>query len=331
MTNTNIANTVINLRLKNYNNYLNVAHVNICSLYPKINYIKNILSTKKIQVFCVSETWLSNLHTYKMTSIMGFNTIRHDRKRLGINGKTYGGICMFTRQDYRFKIISKSGEDSLIEFLFVEIKASAHDKILVGVIYNPPPNVSMDKLYEALEAITPLYSDIIITGDFNINMMNINTNTFNLRNNLASFDLEQINNTPTHFKANAIPSCLDLFFVLNTARVLLFDQTGLSITHHDLIFISYDIKTTVATEKTITYRDYKQINISALLRELYLQPWYSIFEETEPEEQVKILNHLLTQFFENNVPFESLKLNNNILTKNPDVITFHLELFGSAS
>lgn len=102
-----IPQIILNLRLKHFFNSLNVAHINVCSLYPKMFNLREIMQDSPIKVLCLSETWLNNVHTNKMVHIDGYKIIRHDRSRSDRRG-TSGGVCMYISDELSFKIVDKS-------------------------------------------------------------------------------------------------------------------------------------------------------------------------------------------------------------------------------
>ena len=56
------------------------------------------------------------------------------------------------------------------EFLIAEIQYTTH-RILVAIVYRRPGAALFDELFEALSAFIPLYKCLVITGDFNANVL----------------------------------------------------------------------------------------------------------------------------------------------------------------
>lgn len=88
-----------------------------------------------IYVIAISETHLDKSILDNCISIPGFDIFRHDRST-----GSHGGVCLFVRKHIKAVPVSNSMTSSLskIEYLFFNI-AMGGSKLLVGVVYNPPP------------------------------------------------------------------------------------------------------------------------------------------------------------------------------------------------
>ena len=93
--------------------------------------------------------------------------------------------------------------------------------ILYGVFYRPPnAGASYLSLIEdsiALARDTDI-SDLIVTGDFNLNTCNY-TQSRKIESICSQFDLTQCVDEPTHFTENSA-STIDLLFVSNKSSIL---------------------------------------------------------------------------------------------------------------
>uniref|UniRef100_A0A1A9WIY8 Endonuclease/exonuclease/phosphatase domain-containing protein n=1 Tax=Glossina brevipalpis TaxID=37001 RepID=A0A1A9WIY8_9MUSC len=111
-------------------------------------------------VFC--ETWLKPHIDDRFCEISGFN-VRHDR--------TYSsrgdGIAFNIKQNLNSKIVLKSGDDSIVEYLAVEISGN-NIKCVVMCVYNPNRCYCLDYVFSALDEVSVAYENIILCGDFNV-------------------------------------------------------------------------------------------------------------------------------------------------------------------
>lgn len=57
-----------------------------------------------------------------------------------------------------------------------------------GVVYNPPPNVGIDPLKRIIEKIAITYEDIIIVGDFNIDLITKSQDEISYNHNAKEFN-----------------------------------------------------------------------------------------------------------------------------------------------
>ncbi|XP_075159620.1 uncharacterized protein LOC142232810 [Haematobia irritans] len=202
------------------------------SLANKIDEFRYIFKDTGTDIICVSETWLSSSIPNGLINLRGYSVFRYDRESRG------GGVAIFMRNTLKAKFRTKSTRDERIEYVFVELVSTSR-KILVGCCYRPNNTISMDQFQINLGSITLGYEDVIITGDFNSNILVNST----LTDNTLAIGLYTPNNTnPTHFSSSS-NTLLDLFFVNNLSDVLLYDQISAPcFSKHDLIFLSYNLE-----------------------------------------------------------------------------------------
>lgn len=135
--NTIIPRIVLNAALQP--EFLNICHMNVQSLtarnFSKFHELKLNFTDSKVDVICFTETWLNSTINNSMLSINGYKLIRNDRNRHG------GGICIYLRNNLSYKVVSMSNNSADdfcgTEYLNIEVKVG-EDKILLGVVYNPP-------------------------------------------------------------------------------------------------------------------------------------------------------------------------------------------------
>lgn len=260
-----------------------------------------------LTVMCISESWLSEVHSDSMISMEGFNIVRNDRSRKD-RRSTSGGVCIYLKNTLKYVVTHKSNNESNIEYLIIEINISQLKTVTVGVIYNPPDNKNVSEITSLLESIADNPSEIILTGDFNINMLNKSKTVKDLTLDWQSAGFTTINkNYPTHFKPNCNPSCLDLIVINTPDKVKLYDQVGLPFSHHDLIFISYDIPVEkLKPEGEVIYRNYARIDNEKLLDDLPNYPWNTIFDLPNIDDQLELFENILNSLIEKHVPLTKI-------------------------
>ena len=102
-----------------------------------------------------------------------------------------------------------------IECIWIEVLLK-HKRLLFGLFYRPP---SSDQFYySTMEdsihlAVDTGIKDIVITGDFNFNMLNDDTQR-KMTNTCQQFSLVQCIKEPTHFTENS-NSLIDLVLTSN--------------------------------------------------------------------------------------------------------------------
>lgn len=248
-------------------NFLNICHVNVQSIcarqMSKFSEFKMCFENSKIDIICVTESWLTSDINDNLIDVDGYNLIRLDR--------TYsrgGGICVYLKNDINYKLVSQSellpGIDysCLTEYLFIEVKHN-NDKFLLGVFYNPPDSDCSDVLFDKLSELSVRYINTVILGDFNTNWNKSCRKTLNFKNSVDSFGFSCVNSIPTHFYPGGC-SQIDLIlsssteFILNTQQV-----SAPAFSNHDIIFSALNIPRKINVNQRI-YRDYNNIDVQAL-------------------------------------------------------------------
>lgn len=100
-----------------------------------------------------------------MVSLSGYRLDRNDR-----NGRVGGGVMLYVKVGIDLRILAKSSLDD-VEFLICELKVKS-SKILISVVYNNSYSNNLDAFINELANYSSNYSDVIVVGDFNLNLLN---------------------------------------------------------------------------------------------------------------------------------------------------------------
>lgn len=285
---------------------LNIGQFNSRSIFKKMDEIRNIFSNINLHIIGVTETWLKPHVPDSAIRLNDFQIFRNDRTTHA------GGVMFYVRCGIKATVITQSSS-ACIEYLFLELIIN-RNKLLVGVVYNPKRSNNLSSFYTLLSQLSSQYKDVIITGDFNKDLLNLNIKRSledNL-NNIALFIYPTY--MPTHFIANASPTLLDIFLTSNVSKIVFYDQLSLGISDHDFIYISYNIPITVEPTQPIFIRDFSKININTLEQQFSALSWTDIYYCSNIDDMLTIFNHLISLLLNHNVPFKQISLSNN---KNP--------------
>lgn len=243
------------------NDKINICHVNVQSLcarrFSKFDELKSNFFGSKIDVVCMTETWLSDVITNTMISMEGFNLLRNDRNRNG------GGICIYFRSNLSCKVIKKSTSNlsNVTEFLLVEV-SGAGDPFLLGVYYNPPEVDCSDTLKEHFEELTVKYNRTFFIGDFNTDLLKSSPRSRRLNDTISTMSYTCVNKEPTFFYSSGC-SLLDLLITDSPDVVSNVNQVSMPfVSKHDLIFASLNLNK--PRQEPIVYRDYKNFSANLL-------------------------------------------------------------------
>lgn len=273
---------------------LSFCHINAQSLNNKMAEFRLVFENSGVDIICVSETWFTESTPDSLARLSGYKIYRSDRAGHA------GGVAIYIKNHITSIFLCKSGNESKIEYIFVEIISSGR-KMLVGCAYRPRRTVQFTDLFSELETITVAYNDVLIAGDLNSNILNETT----LTDFMSSLNLLPTNtSTPTHF-SSSINTLLDLFFVSHTNKVLLYDQIpACCFSKHDLIFLSYDFFITEKDQK-YTYRDFKNLNYNLLFENFHQVDWDNIFRIDSVDNQLSFIENNIHQLFDETVPLKT--------------------------
>lgn len=278
---------------------LKIVHINAQSLNKKIDEFRFIFASSAVDVICVSETWFDPAISDSIFNLQGFKLFRADRERHA------GGVAIYVRHDIKCCVKLKSDASSPIEYLFLELIMAEKRKILLACVYRPHHGIDTSDLMSRIESLSLFYNDVIIAGDLNSNLLNANS----LSVDMQTLGFQPVNNKiPTHYP-NGANSLLDVFFVSNKQKIILYDQVSASVfSRHDLIFIAYDALTQ-SEEISYSYRDFRNINLNDLHYRLDCIRWNLIYDLEDVNDQTVFIQNNLVELYNEFVPVKTKIIN----------------------
>ena len=234
------------LRLKNVDRII-IGHLNINSIRNKIGALGDLIGDR-IDIFLISETKIDQSFPPAQFHINGFSDpYRLDRNEHG------GGLLLYIRSDITTKPLPLISGG--IECIIMEATISKKKWLLFGV-YNPQKagtSSFLEALGRDMDHYLPLYDNVILLGDFNSEVSEGPVDDF-----CSLYNLKNLIKSPTCFKSNANPSCIDLILTnrINSFQNSSTVETGLSDFHH-LVFTVLKTTFRKKTPKMVRYRDYR--------------------------------------------------------------------------
>ena len=167
-------------------NSFSIFHSNIQSLmhnFDELDTLLDNLGTQAFDIVALSETWNpENKLTFRPGILKGYHVYK------GTQGKTIKGGCgLYIRQDLKFidrndLNISFFDENNEFQCKWIEIINKNSVNILIGVYYRHPKknsdNTFNTKLKETLQTLSKENKMIVITGDFNYDLLNLDKNAY---------------------------------------------------------------------------------------------------------------------------------------------------------
>ena len=292
--------------LKCYKNLLKIGHLNARSIPGSIDELRRIMLECKFDIFGVSESWLSKGVPEDRYKINGYNIYRKDRA-----DKKCGGVCFYVREDIKCKCINIQYDYEQPEMLWIEVVVS-NVKIALCCVYKQPkiPYTVFYNIQSIILEMQNLYSDVVLTGDFNVDMLNssqYNVKFFN-DNIIKPCSLVQVINEPTRVTETS-STLLDLFLVCNQDVVKVAGATVLpGISDHSLIYIAYSVKKPHFKPKFIKKRDYTFFSEQEYMRDSDVAPWENVYMVEDINDKVLIFENIINDLFNKHAPMKMFRV-----------------------
>ncbi|XP_075150628.1 uncharacterized protein LOC142224726 [Haematobia irritans] len=286
------SNLYIATMLSPFQDCLNVSHWNCRSLKTpgKIYELRDIVGNSALDIFAVSETWLSSEVPDNAVSISGYNLSRNDR----IPPKRGGGVAIYTRRGIRHRVVCRIA-DLHCESLFIEV-GNAGRKLLSGVVYLSMGN--LQKFEEFHRQFFAEYSNVTVVGDFNCNLFDT-TKAISVRSLCMRYNLSIAHNSrPSHFDlSRRSTSLIDFILVRDNSIIRYTNQVQCpSVSDHALIIASLSFTCRVIPEY-IEYHDFNQIDWNGLLACLDNYDLDLIYRSTDVDTKSAYVSLLLSALF----------------------------------
>lgn len=258
---------------------LHYAHININGIKAKFEDLKLLLNNEKGIIFlAVTETKLDSTRDHKnMFVVKIFHDIRIDREE-----KEGGGTILYVHHSCEFEVIDINFQcPELVECNIVKLMKIGMAPVYMCIIYIPPDRISTDffEFYSKLSHfLTLLKGDIIILGDFNVNLKSSSREKNKLLGIATEYSFKQIVNFNTRTgirRENGATiiteTLLDHAYVKSDHKYEAggFDFAG---SDHKLIYVKRH-KNVKLPPILIEYRNYKKIDLENFKEDIIKIDW----------------------------------------------------------
>ena len=150
-----------------------IGHLNIRGLTSKVDEIRYLLFKHKFKIFCVSETFLGKRNSDVYYTLPNYEIVRRDRGHS--NG---GGLLCYLHSTVSFRVI-QSIDCKNVECVILRIMPTGARPFIVLFVYRPPSSVINweTEFNDILSQCESICNEIIIMGDFNINLLDTKLKT----------------------------------------------------------------------------------------------------------------------------------------------------------
>ena len=252
---------------------LKISHINVNSLRHKFEPFKEIMSHSIFDILCLQETKIDCSFPESQFKVPKYKMYRKDYK------ENEGGLIMYVRNDMpqsrcnRIEEFAENNEHGRIELLAVEITIKGEKWIMVSVYKQP--KVHNNTMTQCIDRIMNVclnsYHNIVLLGDFNVNMANPNV----MKANFDTNGLTNIIKDPTCFKGT--PSIIDLFVTNQPKRFCHSISVDVGISDfHNMICIASRFHVPKHKSTTIYYRSFRHFDETTFLTDLSSVPYHIV-------------------------------------------------------
>ena len=241
--------------------------------------MKRLAFNTNLNVLAISETHLSPALKDHEIAIQGYQILRRDRI-----GRTGGGVVSYYKDSLDCISIEKYDNPD-IEATWLEVKIRSQ-RLLVGCIYRPPDFDGFYDIFQPiLERISVNRKNVIITGDFNSNMLDNSGNCKKFKDLLQLTGFNNIIKSPTRVTENS-STVIDLICTNNSTKIVSSGVIDICIADHKFIYSSFKlIKSRNPPPIIKDVKSYKGVkeNPKPFQDDLKSVPWWicSIFEDVD--------------------------------------------------
>ena len=266
--------------------------------------------------FTLCETWFNSNSV--LPQIYESYDIFHTVRCVGKGG----GVSVYVDRKYSaVKIHELSICNDHIETCCVKLNSNCNLNIVLISVYRPPNSSPFEFISILLQILNnfALNNDkILISGDFNLNILNENSSTRQLKFELQSLGFISVISKPTRFDPNPdiLPTLLDHiwinFFHSFSCGIIFSDVTDHCPTF--LLISSNSPKPIDNINRKIVFRDHCENNLNNFLYKVSLIDWDSLLVGSV-DQMLKIFETKINNIYFNECPLKSKILSGKRLVK----------------
>ena len=253
-----------------------VIHINCRSLVNKEEELQQIIDEISPDIICLTETWFDDSVPSQAFVPENYSIIRKDREEAfkQMYGRNKGGgVAVLHKQ--HIKVEKKTYlTEKVEEILWVQVRTK--QSFMLGTIYRAEYTDILKSeghesiLEENIRKAAEITDNIIVTGDFNIDMLDPESkDTQALKDSYEGYNLEQHILKPTRVnKSNLKPSIIDHIWASSASNLIKSTGTFDGISDHMGIYMRLNQNSPDIPDSKIIFRNYKNYNAEQFCAEL---------------------------------------------------------------
>ena len=303
---------------------ISFAHLNIGSLLAggKLEIFKSQLVTTNLDIFCLSESWLSEAIPTGQIALQGYTVYRLDRT-WNDNGdpgyaKRGGGLLCYTKDsiptsDTKFGYLNCSCKDLELQWISIQIKNLR--PIVVLNAYRPPQGNYKTACKIINDSIAKAgmkeNTEIFLMGDLNIDLKDKSSpSTKELLFTTGSNGLSpKISETTRHSCRNGVSkdSCIDHIFS-NSTFIVESKVLDLNISDHSAVYVRRKKPRTFHKKIGFTGRSYRFFDKEDFQWSLIDANWEAFYQSKDPNECWDLIEEKIRDFLNHTCPLREFKV-----------------------
>lgn len=218
---------------------------------------------------------------------------------------------IYLAEALKHKLLLKSPPQSEVEYIFLEISNAFGEDLLFGVVYNPPRTDCLDILGPILSDFSSRYSKMIVTGDYNINMLHNHGFSLKFKDMIDSLNISNFSNSPTNFQGTS-STLIDLTLTNSRDSILMHSQIN-GLCSHDLVYGVFDFRCDEDNcPDTFISRRLDRVDLTELKAEAFSLDWDAIYDMVDVNDQLAYFNIKVVQLLDKFAPEQEIRINRNI-------------------
>ena len=298
--------------------YLTICHWNLNSIaahnFIKIALLKTDLSVHKMDIVCLSETFLDSSISIDDDNLQipGYSSVRADHP----SNTKRGGVLLYNKSFLPIKLIDVNYLNECISF---ELRIGGKVYKFLTLYRSPSQNRDeFETFLDNLELNFDHMADknpylMVALGDFNAKSnswyRNDSTDTEGLKIDIltSTFGFHQIINEATHIFTNS-SSCIDLIF---TSQPNLVTESGVHSSlhencHHQITYVKFNLNVIYPPPYEREVWHYKLANSECIQRAIANYDWEKAFYNIDVNKKVLLFNETVLNIIRNFIPHEAV-------------------------
>lgn len=259
-----------------------------------------------VDLMALNETWLRPGEENRAPTIPNYQ-LRHV-PRSGCNNKRGGGVGFYIRRGVTVRICANPLNPP-VEQMWLRLTLNGV-KFIIGTAYRPPwldIDIFLDALTDSISSFSD-FDNIVLLGDFNINLLTQNTNYSKFSCFLQYLNLIQNVTTATHFTDHS-ETLIDVICSNLQLSNIIVDHIP-TLSNHAFITCELSVKKPKTVPKHFLYRPLKTMNLDAFQASISSVQWNTISNLTDVNEMVEKFNNALLQIFDIYAPVKYAVIKN---------------------